>query len=197
MTPPPTNLKAQLRHQLRANLGALTPELRQSGSEQICSILVGSSLWRDAQVVLAYAPIPQEPDITPLWSTMLAQGKTLCLPRFDPASGLYAAAQVRDSVRDLAPGRYGVPEPIPGSCAIPLNRLDLVLVPGLGFGPGGRRLGRGKGYYDRLLAGLSALKCGIGFDLQWSESIPQETCDVLLDCILTPGRGLVWSRPRF
>jgi 5-formyltetrahydrofolate cyclo-ligase len=197
MTSPLDSPKALLRRQLRTALDALSPGLRQTWSDQICAALRQSSLWREARIVLSYAPLPQEPDISPLWPEALADGKILCLPRFDPASGLYLAAQMLNPAIDLAPGRYGVQEPLPANLVIPLNRLDLVLVPGLGFGPGGCRLGRGKGFYDRLLAGLSALKCGLGFDLQWSESIPQETCDVSLDCILTPGRGLVWSRPRF
>jgi 5-formyltetrahydrofolate cyclo-ligase len=196
MTQSLKDAKALLRRRLRAELQALSPSLRQAGSDRICSELLQSPNWRQSKVILAFASMPNEPDVMPLWQSALADHKTLCLPRFDPETDSYLAAIVTDPARDLAPARYGILEPTPQCPITPLNRLDLVLVPGLAFSPGGCRLGRGKGYYDRLLAGLSALKCGIGFDLQWSESIPQETCDVLLDCILTPGRGLVWCRPR-
>lgn len=196
MTNPSPNPKALLRKQFRDALNAMAEHQRLVGSRQICTLLRESDFWQQSQAVLAFAPLPTEPDIRPLWSDALAHGKILCLPRFDSATDAYAAAQVLDPDHDLISGRFGIAEPGRTCAALPFNRLDLVLVPGLGFGPGGRRLGRGRGYYDRLLTGSNALKCGLGFDLQWSESIPQEPCDVLLDCILTPGRGLVWSPTR-
>jgi 5-formyltetrahydrofolate cyclo-ligase len=170
--------------------------MRKAGSDLVCRQILGSNLWRQAGIILFYAPMPDELDVSPLWPTALAEGKILCLPRFDPASDRYTAAHVVDLARDLTPGRYGVREPVSSCPSVPLNRLDLTLVPGLAFGPNGRRLGRGRGYYDRLLAETNALKCGIGFDVQWLDSIPREPCDVLLDCILTPGRGFVWSSAR-
>jgi 5-formyltetrahydrofolate cyclo-ligase len=196
MTLPPKTSKAQLRRQLRDALASMAPEQRRTESDRACRELLCSSHWRQARELLLYAPLHDELDVSPLWSIALAEGKNLCLPRFDPASDSYTAARVVDLTHDLAPGRYGVREPISVCPSVPFNRLDLVLVPGLAFGPSGRRLGRGGGYYDRLLAGVSALKCGVGFDAQWLESIPQEPCDVLLDCILTPGRGFVWGPAR-
>jgi 5-formyltetrahydrofolate cyclo-ligase len=189
--------KSQLRRQLRAALATLSPTERESQSKAVCRMVLESTVWKQSNTPLLYAPLPDELDVTPLWSAALAAGKTLALPRFNAAENLYVAAQVTQPDRDLVPGHYGVREPGPQCPHLPLNRLDLVMAPGLGFAPGGRRLGRGKGYYDRLLAGLQALKCGVGYDVQWLDSIPQEPCDVLLDCILTPGRGFVWSSARF
>jgi 5-formyltetrahydrofolate cyclo-ligase len=189
--------KALLRRQLCRAVADIPLEDRTSQSGVACGMILDSAVWREASAALLYAPLPEELDVSPLWPAALADGKTLALPRFDPAQNHYVAATVADPSRDLIHGRYRVREPGPACPLIPLNRLDLVLVPGLAFGPGGRRLGRGKGYYDRLLAEMRALKCGIGFDVQWLESIPQEPCDVLLDCILTPGRGFVWSSSRF
>lgn len=197
MNPPPAEQKTLLRRQLRAALSTMSFSERAAASEIICTTLLQSQLWLDAQQLLLFAPLSTEPDITPTWPAALAQGKTVCLPRYDPVSGCYTAAPLNDPKSTLAPGRYGILEPVTSDTPIDLNRLDLILVPGLGFGPDGRRLGRGKGYYDRLLAGLGAVKCGVGFDQQWSDSIPHEARDVMLDVILTPGRGLVWSRPRF
>jgi 5-formyltetrahydrofolate cyclo-ligase len=72
-----------------------------------------------------------------------------------------------------------------------MNRLDFALVPGLGFTTDGRRLGRGKGYYDRVLAQVRGFKCGVAFDQQIVDEIPAEPHDAQLDCILTPTR---WCR---
>jgi 5-formyltetrahydrofolate cyclo-ligase len=69
-----------------------------------------------------------------------------------------------------------------------LNRLDLVLVPGVGFDLQGRRLGRGRGFYDRLLADVDGIKCGVAFEEQVVSEIPVGPRDVRLNFILTPTR---------
>ncbi len=196
MTATPESPKSVLRRQIRKALAALSREDRASASLRACEHIISSALWRQARTLLLYAPRVDEIDITPLWARALSEAKMLCLPRFDPFTNQYSVSHVVDPTSDLAAGRYGIPEPLPHCPPVSVNRLDFVLVPGLAFDPNGRRLGRGQGHYDRLLAGVEALKCGIGFDVQWLESIPQEPCDVLLDVSLTPGRGLVWSPAR-
>jgi len=64
----------------------------------------------------------------------------------------------------------------------------LILIPGIAFDLHGRRLGRGKGFYDRLLTEIRGVKCGIAFDEQIVEKIPVEPHDVRMDFILTPTR---------
>jgi 5-formyltetrahydrofolate cyclo-ligase len=90
----------------------------------------------------------------------------------------------------LAAGRYGVIEPAAVCNVADLKRLDLILVPGVAFDWHGRRLGRGKGYYDRLLAEVSGTTCGVAFDQQLVATIPVEPHDVHLNCILTPSHWL-------
>ena len=69
-----------------------------------------------------------------------------------------------------------------------MPRLDLILVPGVAFDPGGHRLGRGKGFYDRLLAGMRGTKCGVALEEQIVAAIPVEPLDVRMNFILTPTR---------
>jgi 5-formyltetrahydrofolate cyclo-ligase len=66
----------------------------------------------------------------------------------------------------------------------------LILVPGVAFDLHGGRLGRGKGYYDRLLKELRGTTCGVAFDQQVVEAIPVEPHDVRLDHVLTPTRWI-------
>ena len=100
-------------------------------------------------------------------------------------------AKCMDLDADLATGKFGIREPRSHCGEILLNHLDLALVPGVGFDLKGRRLGRGRGFYDRLLAQISGTKCGVGFDEQIVEAIPTEPHDVHLNYILTPTR---WSK---
>jgi 5-formyltetrahydrofolate cyclo-ligase len=71
---------------------------------------------------------------------------------------------------------------------VPPNRLDFAIVPGVAFTLEGRRVGRGKGHYDRLLSSVGGVKCGVAFDEQIVEAIPVEPHDVRMDWIVTPTR---------
>ena len=75
-----------------------------------------------------------------------------------------------------------------------MSRKDLVFVPGIAFDLVGRRLGRGKGFYDRLLAGVRGHKCGVAFDTQLVAEMPEEPHDMRVDSIITPSRWRLCPR---
>ena len=97
-----------------------------------------------------------------------------------------------ESLGELQPGAFGIPEPTAElrSRTERVGRrrdLEVVVVPGLAFDRAGRRLGQGKGYYDRLLSDVSdnCLIVGLAFDVQMVERVPAEAHDVALDVIVT------------
>lgn len=192
MTTPPANAKSLLREQIRDRLKTLPAAERAVAATQLCARLKTSELWRAAKSVMLFAPLPDEPDIWPLLADALAAGKLVALPRFDPATKQYTACQIRNPAGDLVSGQFGIREPNNYCPSHPLNRLDLVLVPGVGFDLHGRRLGRGKGFYDQLLADVRGKTCGVAFDEQIIADIPMEPHDIPLNCILTPTR---WIEP--
>ena len=67
-----------------------------------------------------------------------------------------------------------------------------MLIPGLAFALNGARLGRGKGYFDRLLAQVAGTRCGVAFDWQVLSEIPTEAHDILVDCLVTPSQWRVF-----
>ena len=193
MIPEPNLPKAELRRQLSLRVKQISAEQRQFDSERARQLLRSQPSWSHARSILFYVPMVSELDLLPLLEECLAAGKSVALPRFIPDTGAYGAFQIRDFQRDCAPGKYGIAEP-QGNCpAICLNLLDFILVPGVGFDPTGHRLGRGKGYYDRLLAQASGIKCGIAYNEQISGQIPVDDHDVLMNCILTPTRWITCS----
>ena len=183
-----TTRKGDLRRQIRAQLKALTAEERRQASIAACELLRRQAVWRTAKNILFYAAIPGEIDVAPLVEEALAEGKTAALPGFIAETGAYDAFVIRHLTDDCAPGKFAISEPKPGCVRLALNRLDLVLVPGVGFDATGHRLGRGQGYYDRLLANINAVKCGVAFDVQMVERLPAETHDIRMNCLLTPTR---------
>jgi 5-formyltetrahydrofolate cyclo-ligase len=189
-------LKNVLRRKLRVESKNYSPVDRAAASEQICLRLKQQPLWRQAQSVLFYLPLAEEPDVYPLLPEALAAGKVVTLPRYSAVEDAYVPCQVENLAGDLQPGQYGIREPVPACATFDLNKLDFLLVPGVGFTSNGSRLGRGKGYYDRLLARARGVKCGVAFDWQVSVEVPLEPHDVCLDCILTPTRWLQVVQPR-
>jgi 5-formyltetrahydrofolate cyclo-ligase len=182
--------KLALRREAAARLRAMGPAEREAASAQARQLLASRPEWRAAESVLFYAPMAGELDVWPLLGEALAAGRRVGLPRFDPATGAYLACEVRDPALDLARGHFGIREPAARCPAFSLKWLDLILVPGVAFDPHGRRLGRGKGYYDQLLAGLRGVMCGVAFDQQIAREVPVSPHDVRMNCILTPTRWI-------
>lgn len=88
------------------------------------------------------------------------------------------------SSNDLAIGSYGIAEPL-GELFMDYTEIDLVVVPGVAFDANGHRLGRGKGYYDKLLPHIPAPKMGICFPFQLVEEVPAEAFDICMDAVIT------------
>ena len=184
------SLKTELRSCLRAELKALATDARTSATAELRARISASAAWQNARAVLLFFPVPSEPDISPLLANALAAGKLLALLRFNAVTNAYEAVRVIDPVRELAIGPFQVREPVAACPVVPLNRLDLALVPGLGFDARGHRLGRGKGHYDRLLAGFTGMKIGVAFDFQIVTEVPREAHDIALHAVVTPTRWI-------
>jgi 5-formyltetrahydrofolate cyclo-ligase len=186
--------KAALRHQLRHQLRLVSPPDRLAAGVCARNILVQQSAWLEARTVLFFAPLPDELDVWPLLELALGSARRVALPRYLPHLDQYEAALITHPVHDIILGQMAIREPHPRCPTCPLNQLDLVLVPGVAFDPCGRRLGRGKGFYDRLLAAVAGVRCGVALDIQLLPIVPTEPHDQLLDCILTPTRWVACSQ---
>jgi 5-formyltetrahydrofolate cyclo-ligase len=139
--------------------------------------------FASASLIALYHAMPIEPETRGLIDEAVSRGKRVALPLFgddEPQLGLFT------SWDRLAPGPLGIAQPV--GPAIPVESVEAFFVPGLAFDRAGYRLGRGKGFYDRLLARHSpgALLCGVCFGDVLVERLPRESHDIPMNCLLTP-----------
>lgn len=144
-----------------------------------------------ARVLALYAPLPSEMDTALLFERGRAGGKRVVFPGY--AFGEPELREVR-SLDELRPGARGIRHP-PAGMAIPPEDVDLFVVPGMAFDREGMRLGRGQGFYDRLLARRSAASTAVGlcFDHALLDRLEPEPHDRPVDYVAAPS-GL-FERP--
>jgi 5-formyltetrahydrofolate cyclo-ligase len=138
--------------------------------------------WPAARTVALYAAQASEPDLRHL---LADAGKTFCFPRVTGDGMAFHQCQSMDVLR---PGPWKLLEPDPALCPeVPVQEIDLLLIPGLAFTRSGGRLGRGGGFYDRFLTGVHprAVKVGICFHVQLVEDLPTEAHDHEVDWVVT------------
>lgn len=193
--------KRELRAGKAALRDGLSVEQRGRLSALVCSHALTWFSQEQGDSLLAYAPFRSELDCRPLLAEAWARGHEVLLPRVIRESGVLSIHPVR-SWEELAPGAYGIPEPVteiagPGLYAGKSERSglpDAVFVPGLAFDLRGGRLGYGQGYYDRLRAAWEAelpesaarpLWVGLAFGLQLVPEVPLEEHDALMDVLIT------------
>ena len=179
--------KRVLRDQVQAAVKRIPPGERVDASARARALLEAQVLWQTAQSVLFFAPLPEELDVWPLLAKALATGKRVALPRFVAATRSYEACWILTQ-KEVQVGHFGIREPRIHCARVASGELDLILVPGVAFDLCGRRLGRGKGYYDQLLGVMRGTTCGVTFEEQIVAEVPVGPHDVRLDYILTPTR---------
>jgi 5-formyltetrahydrofolate cyclo-ligase len=136
--------------------------------------------------------MPEEIDTETLMRGWLEAGVPMALPRIDAASGEIRAYRI-DGLDHLETNRWGIREPVPDPAAeVQPADLGVIVVPGLAFDKTGRRLGRGRGYYDRFLraAGRGPLRAGLFYAIQELDRVPVGEHDETLDLIFTE-RGMI------
>jgi len=179
-------LKNELRSKIRAALAEISPTVRLAASMELNERL--KAQMPSARTILFFAPLPDELDVWPVLELSLALGANCALPFFDADKKIYGARRLKNPASEIITGKFGVREPASGCAEISLDQFDLVLVPGMAFDFSGNRLGRGQGFYDRLLEKASGIKCGVCHDFQLLKKIPAEPHDAKVNFILTPSR---------
>jgi 5-formyltetrahydrofolate cyclo-ligase len=168
--------------QFRRNLSA---EEKAALDKKILRRVLALREYAGADVLYTYVSKPLETDTLSLITAALDAGKRVAVPRCLPETVGMEFYEIV-SVDDLAPGTYGVLEPVPERCRpVRTSRRAVCVVPGLSFDSQGYRLGYGKGYYDRFLADFRGFTVGLCYSgcVRWN--LPHGFYDRSVDILAT------------
>jgi 5-formyltetrahydrofolate cyclo-ligase len=180
---------------MRRRLRALPPGQREQEGMEAAARMEMLPLWRRFGTVLLFLSMKDEIDTLPLLNAAWKAGKQVFVPRIQGADMRFYRVKGGPWVT----GPFGIPEPPEDPDGL-LRQADfpaLVVTPGLAFDAGGRRLGRGKGYYDRFLAGLNRADyyaVGLCLDCQRVPCLPAGDRDKPVDALCT-GRTFTAINP--
>ena len=172
--------KSTLRNTLLVKRRALAESDIDRMSTSCCEKLKIRPDCKAAKFIVAYSSFDNEVRLEDWISWALSVGKRIALPCF--RNGEYGVAWIK-SLEDLEEGKYGIFEP---NSRCPLlshserSRVELWLVPGVGFTKEGRRVGYGGGIYDRLLQGVAGKALGIAYPFQILNFLPRDHHDILM-----------------
>lgn len=189
--------KSKLRSVTREQLRLLSSETIKDLSEKICRHLYRSLFSNSPHATLSFAALANEPDLMPLFEKRVAQ-QSFCFPR---VVGEQLEIRQVANPSQFIPGYADINEPSPQLCPLfPQQDLQIILLPGLAFDPSnGARLGKGKGFYDRLLDELknsrhSIITIGVCFDCQLNH-VPEQAHDQRVNAIVTESGIFEFEKP--
>jgi 5-formyltetrahydrofolate cyclo-ligase len=172
--------KQQIRKVISERKKTQTENLFLDYSSKLFIHLESLPVFQNAKTILLYHSLKDEVR-THAFIEKWKNEKILILPVVNGENLILK--EYNDSSK-LLTGAYGIQEPT-GELFSDYNKIDLAIIPGVSFDKVGNRLGRGKGYYDRLLPKIKAFKIGICFSFQLSEDIPTEPHDTKMNLVVT------------
>ncbi|MEE9368785.1 MAG: 5-formyltetrahydrofolate cyclo-ligase [Pontiella sp.] len=175
--------KPQLRQNIFLKRRGLDIQWLKDASAEIEKNISCLDPFTAAETVALYMGISGEVSLDTLFSSCWNLGQRTCIPVFNNETKLYEMAEVTRKTR-FKIGRYGIKEPI-NPLLVSEQEIDLMILPGVAFDSHGNRVGRGGGYYDRLLVKFSGITIGVAFDFQVYHQIPTEPHDKPVDFIVT------------
>ena len=161
---------------------------RRRSSEAIRRKVFRLTAFRRAKTVCCYVALPYEVQTWRMIEEMLSKGKRVVVPVVQPNTKRLLLSEVRDPATELAPGAFGVREPVRRARRpVATRSLGLVLVPGIAFDRRGHRLGHGHGYFDRFLSRVpkAVRTVGLAFRFQLLDRLPVASHDHAVQTVLT------------
>ncbi|SCY70412.1 5-formyltetrahydrofolate cyclo-ligase [Desulfoluna spongiiphila] len=185
--------KKEIIGEVEAVLDALPPEEKSRKQKTIEERLFGFANFMEAKVVLLYLAKQGEVETLDIIKRALEGGKMVVLPVFNRESSKTTLYKVENSPEDLIDGPDGCLTPDPSRCkTVPINHIDIAIVPGQAFDEKGGRIGIGDKFYDKFVQKLpiTTRKVAIAFEEQVISQVPTDSRNKHIDIIVTDSRTI-------
>jgi 5-formyltetrahydrofolate cyclo-ligase len=183
--------KQEIRNLVSTRLKQLSEGERSERNRNIEDRLFNLANFVEAKISLLYIHQGDEVSTREIIERCFKYSKIVVLPTFDPVKLKMKLLKVDNLKEDLKPGPRGIPEPDENRCKmVPLEFIDIAVIPGVAFDEKGGRIGNGEGYYDRLIPRLpiTTRKVALALESQIFPQVPMESHDRYMDIIITENR---------
>lgn len=183
--------KQELREQMAGNLDGMPEETLAKKNQVVVDKLFEFANFLEAKIALLYLNKGWEIESRNIIERALAMNKIVVLPLINKDRPKVALYKIDIPEKDIVPDAEGIPTPDIGRCKkVPIDCIDIAIVPGLAFDEKGGRIGAGDGYYDHLIPRLpiTTRKVAVALEEQVVPLIPMESHDKYVDIIITDSR---------
>lgn len=183
--------KQEIRNEISTFFNSLSKDVLEANTRIIENRLFEFANFLESKIVMLYVNGENEVATDAIIKRAYEFNKIVVLPAFDTAKSKMKLMKVDNPATDLAPGPRGILEPDPARCkTVPLDCIDIAIVPGIAMDEKGSRMGSGDGFYDRIIPDLpmTTRKVGLVFEGQLVPQVPMESHDKHVDIIITEKR---------
>lgn len=183
--------KQELREQVASRLESIPKEDLDQKNQVVVEKLFDFANFLEAKIALLYLNSPWEIDSRDIIERSLEMGKIVVLPLINRDRPRVALYKIDSPERDITQDAGGFLTPDIGRCKkVPIDCIDIAIVPGLAFDEKGGRIGSGDGYYDHLIPRLpiTTRKVAVALEDQVVSMVPMESHDKYVDIIITDSR---------
>jgi 5-formyltetrahydrofolate cyclo-ligase len=183
--------KQEIRSEISTFFKSLSSEALAAHTRIIEDRLFEFANFLESRIVLLYVNAQNEVATDAIIKRTIEFNKILVLPAFDTAASTMTLMKVDNPDKELVTGPRGILEPNPNKCKpVPLDCIDIAIIPGVAMDEKGGRIGSGDGYYDRIIPDLpiTTRKVGLVFEGQLVPQVPMESHDKHVDIIITENR---------
>jgi 5-formyltetrahydrofolate cyclo-ligase len=183
--------KGQIRDDIKKNLSAFSQKELAEKTKKIENSLFEFANFLESKIALLYVNSDNEVPAGNILTRSYQYGKIVVLPIFDTQTFRMELMKVDNPGKDLIIGQRGILEPDATRCKIvPIEKIDIAIIPAVALDEKGGRIGSGEGYYDRLIPDLpiTTRKVALAFEEQIIQQVPTESHDKHVDIIITDKR---------
>lgn len=185
--------KKSVLNEVEERLSALSEDELAAKQAVIESNLLTFANFLESELALLYIDRGSEIATEKIIRTSLDVGKGIVLPAYSESKHTMTLLRVSDYDADIIKTDSGVFEPNPATCKkVPLDQIDIALIPGLAFDEKGGRVGFGEGFYNKLITKLpeTTRKISIAYEEQIVDAIQMDSRKYNVDIIITDKRTI-------